>query len=415
MKSLSKRHLYPLVLLAILVTAFLTHKDLCFDFLSYHAAINWSEETGELPYLLWQGEPFVPATSELGIYHQSHYGRTLYPFLYPPSAVLQLKAFSMIPSIDAAILLWRMFCIGSFVLILLMAKSFVRHLWALYLLIVLFAAYTPTRDSVWLGQVSLWVAFLLMLFYWSLHRRRGLLAGVALGLAVSLKIFPILWAPLMLLYGRRVSRRCALGLVATVAASVVFSLPTYGIESWTQFYSLVLAKIPQHPPSGTLSAYAVFGLAGTDPTSPIDIFLRRALFFAIYLPAVFFVLRRGRGGVHRIRTSLIVLTAAIHLAMPLTWGHYLTFLGILLSIEIAHLIGHWRHRFPIAIGVAIGAFLLTGCRLLIFLPGLSDHNVVMRTGLFVVLFIPIGIRWDLMMQRKRNEKRNRPLQPTPAN
>jgi hypothetical protein len=84
-----------------------------------------------------------------------------------------------------------------------------------------------------LGQVSQLIAFAFFLAWWALRRGRPRLAGVALGAACTLKLFPailVLW----LVLTRR--WRAFLAAVATYLVAAVVMTARFGLDSWRVFF-----------------------------------------------------------------------------------------------------------------------------------------------------------------------------------
>jgi hypothetical protein len=90
------------------------------------------------------------------------------------------------------------------------------------------------RFHLHLAQLSQVLSFLFVLTWMALRRGRDWLAGVPLGIACTLKVFPGLVA-IFLLLSRRWRAVVVAGLLyLTVAATMT---ARFGVESWTQFFS----------------------------------------------------------------------------------------------------------------------------------------------------------------------------------
>lgn len=386
-------------LLLILGIVFVTHQDRNCDFYSYYSALSWGAESGQPPYLEWTGNPMAAPGSAFALYCSRHWNCMPLEFLYPPTAIIQLRPFTWIPSIEAAAVFWRLFNLLIFIAIVLVARDLSSPRRHPLILLLLLGAYGPLRQGLWLGQVSLWVGFLLLVYFWGLYRGRGGWAGLALGLAISLKVFPIFWAPVMLLYPRA-ARRCLASLLATLALSIGLSLIPYGWSGWTQYYSLVLAKLSLYPPKGTISLYSWID-SWPAATGGMGAFLRQYLFALIYLPALFVLFWLRPRSAARKRRALLMLTAVIHLAMPLTWEHYLTIFGILLCIELSGLVGRRARRLPCTTSLMGLIFLLSGCSWIPGLARISSAGSFAQIGLIAGALIPMSIWLDIILYRRR--------------
>jgi len=367
----------------------------------YYSALKWSSETGELPYQEWDGSLLSSVDSAYARYSFERWQKVTLKFLYPPSAVSQLSLFTLIPSFNVANVTWRFFNVCIFAGLLLMARSFIPHRRPLFYLLLFVAAYRPLRMGVWLGQVSLWIGFLLLLYVWALHHRRGFLAGIALGLGTALKIFPMLWLPLLFLYPRE-AKRCMAGLAAALFVNIGFATLMYGVDSWSVYYSRILSHMTLFPPLGTVSLYALLGAAQGAASGSFATFLRAFLCYILYIPAALLLIARRVQTASRKRRAVLAFTALIHLAMPLTWDHYLAFFGILVAIELLHLVPHNIKRFPLTSGLLIVVFAATGCGWLLRITGLPTIPYLTQTGLVSGLLLPVFIHIDTIYRRYRN-------------
>lgn len=146
-------------------------------------------------------------------------------WVYPPSALFFIAPFARL-SYTSARLIFGLFSLASlsWILLYLSGKFQVADSWAI-------ACYVsvPVLACVERGQVDVLVLFLLVLTY---ACGRRFWAGVPLGIAISIKIFPaaiLLW----LLFQRRF--REATGAVAVVALTVLLSVWRFGIAGYSQF------------------------------------------------------------------------------------------------------------------------------------------------------------------------------------
>lgn len=159
---------------------------------------------------------------------------TLHPNLNPPFVTLLLIPFALL-DYGAAYRLWAglslicgalaMALVGTTVL----RRPASRRLASWFWLWILLLAYFPTWASIQLGQVSL-LLFLLLAVAWLAGRRdHDRLAGIALGLALSLKLFA---GVLVLFFAARrrwaaVAWSLGVFLLGTLAGLLLFGLDTY--------------------------------------------------------------------------------------------------------------------------------------------------------------------------------------------
>ncbi|MBI2781883.1 MAG: DUF2029 domain-containing protein [Chloroflexi bacterium] len=220
-----------------------------YDFSAYWSAANH----------LLAGEPLYSAAQLAGPYAP----QLQYLYLYPPplaAAVVPLSA--LFPS-DYRLAAWAWTAIGSCVLVwavLTLARSerlaerfpvlAGRGRW---LLVAAAFAFPPVVGELVIGNVHLLLLGLLTLAWLGVRRadsRGDLLAGVAIGVAAAIKVFPgalLIW----FLLTRRL--RAAGGVLIGAIVFVLVALPVTGIEPWQQFPA-VLANLSA--PSDTTDTLA---------------------------------------------------------------------------------------------------------------------------------------------------------------
>ena len=126
-----------------------------------------------------------------------------------------------------------------------------RHLLGVAGLAALFTLPAPTREQFLLGQMYSFLLLLHVIGWRAYTRRRDALAGVALGLAMALKLSG--WPIGLLMIARR--RWTAVWTsIATGIGAAVITLPWVGIDAWRAF---ILVAVPRAlgRPGRTLTAY----------------------------------------------------------------------------------------------------------------------------------------------------------------
>jgi hypothetical protein len=115
----------------------------------------------------------------------------------------------------------------------------------------LFTLPAPAREQFLLGQMYAFMLLLHVIGWRAYTRRQDALAGIALGLAMALKLsgWPI---GLLMLAQRRWT--AVWSSIVTGIGAAAFTLPWAGIDAWRTF---LLVAVPRalHRPSATLSAY----------------------------------------------------------------------------------------------------------------------------------------------------------------
>jgi uncharacterized membrane protein len=99
----------------------------------------------------------------------------------------------------------------------------------------LIAATVGVREHLHLAQVSEWIAFLYLMSWVFLRRKEETAAGVMMGLACTLKLFPGLMVVFLALTRRW---RAAGAAVATYACAALIVTARFGVRSWWDFLAL---------------------------------------------------------------------------------------------------------------------------------------------------------------------------------
>lgn len=189
----------------------------------------------------------------------------------------------------------------------------------------LFNPYVVIAGVVW-GMMDNIVALLVVLMVIALSDRKYALAGVLLGLSISLKLYPILFLPVCLLYiwknDRRIER-VLLFLVAINATALVSTTLPFLIFHWNTggFLGVAGAQSARSPggiaPIGILAYLPAAGVNSIGPFSVIGLYENTWLRF-LWVPAIaialMFVYRRKLSSLGDAFGSLL-LTYAIYVAL----------------------------------------------------------------------------------------------------
>jgi hypothetical protein len=247
-----------------------------------------------------------------------------FQFIYPPPLAFILMPF---PSYQAAWWGWGIFSIvcwlGSLGLIL-------RELWPAIrqrlapmwrpLLIAALINFPPVESHLFWGQVQLQLLLLLTASWLCLRRGREGWAGVLLGLAIVLKLFPaLLIAPLL------VQRRWRCIAVALATAAGVFAL-SFALVGWDQGYYYLTKVLPEvdRSLSGVSNATTSIGavLRGATGSAAlaywVSLFIRGAVVVAVMAAAT----RVMRAPDQALALGMTTLA----LAPPVVWEHYFVLL-----------------------------------------------------------------------------------------
>jgi hypothetical protein len=118
-------------------------------------------------------------------------------------------------------------------------------------LAALFTLPAPAREQFLLGQVYAFVLLLHVIGWRAYTRRQDALAGVALGVAIALKLSG--WPIGLLLIAQRRWTAVWSSIVTGISAAAI-TLPWVGIDAWRAFFFVALPQALRRP-SATLTAY----------------------------------------------------------------------------------------------------------------------------------------------------------------
>jgi alpha-1,2-mannosyltransferase len=177
------------------------------------------------------GDPLKSLSMELFNFESRNY--------HPPFNALLFLPISYLPY-RAAFVVWSLLSLLSFgvlVVYSLSACGLARYPWLP--LSALLLLWKPFTASIWLGQVSVVLALLIVLGFAALERGRDRAAGFLFAGATLIKLFPG-FLLLYLVVQRR--WRCAITWAATVAVGLLISLAVTGRENSLDYINSVLPE-----------------------------------------------------------------------------------------------------------------------------------------------------------------------------
>lgn len=164
-------------------------------------------------------------------------------FLYLPQSALLFTPFSFI-QMKYANVLWMVLIAAAFI------AAYYLSIWGLVkdsiwkfrysALLALLPLSSPVQGLFSTGQVNSFVWLLLIGFFIAMARHRYMIAGTVLAIAVSIKVFPVIIGPYLLI--RREWKVIASGIVAFL---VLFgaSLPFISFEAYRFYFENVLSSV----------------------------------------------------------------------------------------------------------------------------------------------------------------------------
>jgi hypothetical protein len=266
---------------------------------------------------------------------------------HPPTSVLVAIPFAGL-DYPAAVLAWNLLSLALFAFSLLAiarALAIPVCIWSLFPLLALALVCGPLRVQVVMGQFNL----VLLLFFtciWLADRNdRPFLAGMLLGVATAVKLFPGLFF-LYFAAQRRwktiVAGIVALGLVTVLTVSVL------GTRCYVDYFNQVIPSVNQYRSYAPNISVWGFWYKLFDPNdgylynlaplceSPLSARLGSLASSALIVASCVWVAWRSTSRLQRDQAFAITMIATL-LVSPISWDHYLLLLTPALALTWSHL------------------------------------------------------------------------------
>jgi hypothetical protein len=258
---------------------------------------------------------------------------------HPPSSILLFLPFAALDYLDA-FLVWNLCSLGALILsvwLLLAQRRIVTEARTLLPLAAVLLVANPLQEQLILGQLNL-VLLLLVAGMWAAQRSgKPLVAGVCLGIATAIKVFPGFFLVYYALCGKW--RVVVVGLL-TLTGVTALTVLVLGPDTYRAFVTEVLPHLRQfedYPENASLMGfwYKLFAGAGgfVQPLCQVPALARAATWgtnLAIFVVFCWCV-RGGRAPAQEDLTFALATSVMLLLA-PITWNHYLLLLLPALAI-----------------------------------------------------------------------------------
>jgi hypothetical protein len=260
---------------------------------------------------------------------------------HPPTSILVAIPFGALPY-QAAIFTWNLLSLAMFGASLTVVWQTFRIPWSVRAIFpattVLLPCY-PLLIHIHFGQITLLILLLLTAVWAADRADRQILAGVLLGTAVTIKLFP---AVLFLFFIVRKRWRAVASGFVSIALITLLTALVLGIHTYTTYVNVVLPSVAKYRGFWFNLSLPAYWTKLFDPPreyayiQPIirSPFLASLAIFctcALILGTLTWVVSRARTQTERDLSFGLTVTAML-LISPITWDHYLLLLMIPLAI-----------------------------------------------------------------------------------
>jgi alpha-1,2-mannosyltransferase len=256
-------------------------------------------------------------------------------FIYPPPLAI---AFTIFPTYAAAWWGWAAISILSWLAALaLMLRELapdlrqrISPMWR-PILVAALINFPPVIAHLFWGQIQLLLLLLLVLCWLCLRRGRGLAAGALLGVAIALKIYPLLLLAPLLIQRRW---RAAGAALAVAAGLVVLSFVVVGWEQARVYFTVVLPEVnralAQSSPGNNSIEVVIRNATGSAGFAAWSSLAIRALVIGAVVAIAWWRRRAPAGGFAAGVIALVIVP-------PVVWEHYFVLLYLPWLVALAHM------------------------------------------------------------------------------
>lgn len=248
---------------------------------------------------------------------------------HPPACVLLALPLGKLDYSDA-FLLWDGLSIGGLLLCSILALKFetgTLRTWY-WLPLLTLALSNPFVQHLLMGQLSIFLTLLLLGMVWADDRDRPIVAGLLLGLATALKLFPGLF---LLYFATQRKWRTVFVASLTFLGINVVGAAVLGLQAYEHFYRLAMPEVLRYRDFWTNYSLTGWWFKLLDGSSGQTIPMwtngtaaRVGAFASVALVMGVTAWTARRAGERREarRTSLALFFPMVILAAPVAWDHY---------------------------------------------------------------------------------------------
>jgi alpha-1,2-mannosyltransferase len=330
---------------------------------------------------------------------------------HPPFDALLFMPLSYLPY-RAAFALWSLLSLlsfGALVVYSLNACGLARYPWLP--LSALLLLWKPFTASIWLGQVSIVLAFLIVLGFAALERGRDKAAGFLFAGATLIKLFP---GFLLLYFVVQRRWRCAVTWAATVAAGLLISLAVTGRDNSLYYIERVLPEqmrlFGSFPFNISIEGVVRTIFGPNEYFTPAlalhpDAVKALVLVFSLIFIIAAWSAAWSRGSENADKNVFVLFCVTMLLVSPLTWPHTCLMLILALAMLLRDGIVHQQMSSLRVLIVVSALFSVPDPVVLNALNGIYGEDVpwyilvIVKAGFFALLIL--WVTFWLRVRRRR--------------
>lgn len=245
---------------------------------------------------------------------------------YPPSALLFFWVFGVMP-FEVSKRIWSLlsfFSLGLSVFVLIKSLGRKTTISTILLIFGLVVLSFPVKFTLGMGQVNIFILTLLSLNFFFYKQFNPIKAGIALGLAVGIKITPIF---LLLFFWRKKEHKIVVATLMTYLFLSVLAMIFFGYDLTIDYYTRVFWNIP------TIGNSVYYNQALTGFLARLDISSNLAkvinyVAFGFLLMVSYMTTKISRQSVFIDMMSYGMFIVAILIGAGLAWQHHFVLLVI---------------------------------------------------------------------------------------
>lgn len=320
--------------------------------------------------------------------------------LFAPATILPFKTFASVwAMLDILLVIISVYAVVYW---LIGDKHIFRWRWTIMVALVTLAKTTESLTST--GQINGAILALLVLTFIGIQQHKTITSGISLGIATTLKVFPVIWFPYFAL--KKQWRLCIAGIVTGMLLWVA-SMPFFGVHGLSYFVKEKLPIVASGEITGVYKSSSIYGSlrqASRNDVLPHGGMSKEKLISVVGTINTILTL-----AIFAVVSWLIFKKRNEHDSITYLLDYGLMMCFVLLSAKIVHQQYHlwivpillylwhfpFQKRFIWLHGIALVTFLLTQFGKVLPIPGIDLWILKPQTiGIIVVFVTIITLRTD---------------------